>query len=452
MFAVRKGYSFIRSREATEAFGMDVFLHSSQKGDFNLNDQVCFAVLLNKDGKPQAFDLTKPTETDIARWGHVTSVTPVTQPAKTVEAWVPASDTWEEPQKGLNEGKIQTGAGDGRYTGTISAFKPSLYGFIKCPELFAQTQHDVWVHHKQIQDFKVGDMVTFTAITNKNGQPQAIDLQAAVAAAATVQGQVVPARAPAPRAAQTVPPREPPKQVPPRHGYAATAKPAGAPQATPIGARKRPAQDYSPPEADPTTLVGTRQWGTITAWRPGGKYGFLKCEETFAVFHKDCWVHHQQMGGFNEGDTVSFTVVMNKEGNPQAVDLQAEDNKRFRKLHLARKKLIRFVSVGLLPGMASLGRLGRSALGRARRGYATLLLAEHNNKSLNKATLHAVTAASKLPGCTSVDLLVAGKGCGEVAKAGASAEGVSKVLVAESDQLEHPVADVMAELTLDSIF
>ena len=75
-----------------------------------------------------------------------------------------------------------------------------------------------------------------------------------------------------------------------------------------------------------------------------------------------------------------------------------------------------------------------------------LLLAEHNNKSLNKATLHAVTAASKLPGCTSVDLLVAGKGCGEVAKAGASTQGVSKVLVAESDQLEHPVADVVAEL------
>lgn len=314
-FQHQKGFSFIRSREATEAFGMDVFLHSSQKGDFNLNDQVRFAVLLNKDGKPQAFDLTKPTETDIARWGHA---------PKTVEGWVPASDSWEEPQKGLNEEKVQTGEGEGRYTGTISAFKPSLYGFIKCAEIFAQTQNDVWVHHKQIQDFKVGDMVTFTAIANKNGQPQAIDLQAAV------QGQVVPARAP-PRA-QTVPPKEPPKQVPPRHGFAVTAKPAGAPQATPIGARKRPA-DYSPPEADPTDptgLVGSRQCGTITAWRPGGKYGFLKCEETFAVFHKDCWVHHQQIGGFNEGDTVSFTVVMNKEGNPQAIDLQAEDNKRVR--------------------------------------------------------------------------------------------------------------------------
>ncbi|CAK9058829.1 unnamed protein product [Durusdinium trenchii] len=98
--------------------------------------------------------------------------------------------------------------------------------------------------------------------------------------------------------------------------------------------------------------------------------------------------------------------------------------------------------------MATLGRLGRALHNASHRGYATLLVAEHNNKSLNKATLHAVTAASKLPGCTSVDLLVAGKGCGEVAKAGASTQGISKVLVAESDQLEHPVADVLAELYL----
>ena len=113
------------------------------------------------------------------------------------------------------------------------------------------------------------------------------------------------------------------------------------------------------------------------------------------------------------------------------------------KLHLAQREQIDPSSL-CFKLMAFLGRLNRAL--RARRGYATLLLAEHNNKSLNKATLHAVTAASKLPGCTSVDLLVAGKGCGEVAKAGASTQGVSKVLVAESDQLEHPVADVVAEL------
>jgi len=82
------------------------------------------------------------------------------------------------------------------------------------------------------------------------------------------------------------------------------------------------------------------------------------------------------------------------------------------------------------------------------RGYATLVVAEHDNKVLNKATLHAVAAASKLPGATSVDLLVLGKGCGNVAEEGAGAAGVSKVLVAESDQLEHPVADTMAEMLL----
>eukprot|EP00440_Ansanella_granifera_P006134 gb/GFBE01006656.1/.p1 GENE.gb/GFBE01006656.1/~~gb/GFBE01006656.1/.p1 ORF type:complete len:342 (+),score=94.01 gb/GFBE01006656.1/:1-1026(+) len=90
-----------------------------------------------------------------------------------------------------------------------------------------------------------------------------------------------------------------------------------------------------------------------------------------------------------------------------------------------------------------------AAVGAVRsRGYATLLLAEHDNKTLNKATLHALSAVSQLPGCTSVSLLVAGKGCGDVAKEGAAAAGVSKVLVAESDQLEHPVADTMSELIL----
>lgn len=82
------------------------------------------------------------------------------------------------------------------------------------------------------------------------------------------------------------------------------------------------------------------------------------------------------------------------------------------------------------------------------RGYATLLIAEHDNKALNKATLHALSAASKLPGSTSIDLLVVGKGCGAVATAGAASQGVSKVLLMESDQLEHPVADIMSELLL----
>jgi electron transfer flavoprotein alpha subunit len=82
------------------------------------------------------------------------------------------------------------------------------------------------------------------------------------------------------------------------------------------------------------------------------------------------------------------------------------------------------------------------------RGYSTLLVADHNNKTLDKATTQAVAAASKLPGSDKLEVLVLGKGCGSVAQEAAKIAGVSKVILAESDQLEHPVADVTSELLL----
>jgi electron transfer flavoprotein alpha subunit len=82
------------------------------------------------------------------------------------------------------------------------------------------------------------------------------------------------------------------------------------------------------------------------------------------------------------------------------------------------------------------------------KGYATLLVAEHDNKTLNKATLHAMAAAAKLPGSEKIDLLVLGKGCEAVAKEGCAVDGVSRVLLAESDQLEHPLPDTTSQLLL----
>lgn len=82
------------------------------------------------------------------------------------------------------------------------------------------------------------------------------------------------------------------------------------------------------------------------------------------------------------------------------------------------------------------------------RGYATLLLADRDDKGLSKATLSAITAASKLPGSDRLDLLVLGKGSEAVAKEVATVQGVAKVLCAESEQFAHPVADTTAELLL----
>jgi electron transfer flavoprotein alpha subunit len=75
---------------------------------------------------------------------------------------------------------------------------------------------------------------------------------------------------------------------------------------------------------------------------------------------------------------------------------------------------------------------------------ATLLLAEHDNKTLREATPRAVTAAKALG--ADVHLLVAGAGCRAVAEAGAKIDGVAKVLLAEHPSFEHMLAEPVAAL------
>ncbi len=72
----------------------------------------------------------------------------------------------------------------------------------------------------------------------------------------------------------------------------------------------------------------------------------------------------------------------------------------------------------------------------------TLLLAEHDNRHLNEATAKALSAATKLG--SDVHVLVAGKNAAGVAAEAAKLSGVSKVLLAESDALEHGLAEPLA--------
>ena len=77
---------------------------------------------------------------------------------------------------------------------------------------------------------------------------------------------------------------------------------------------------------------------------------------------------------------------------------------------------------------------------------AVLVIAEHDNKSLNDATRAAVTAASKMGG--DIHVLVAGKGASGVAEAAGKLDGVAKVLHADADHLEHKMAEALAALVL----
>ncbi|RUM22130.1 electron transfer flavoprotein subunit alpha/FixB family protein [Rhizobium vallis] len=73
-----------------------------------------------------------------------------------------------------------------------------------------------------------------------------------------------------------------------------------------------------------------------------------------------------------------------------------------------------------------------------------LLLADHDNQSLSDQTGKALTAATQIGG--DVHVLVAGKGAQAAADAAAKLAGVSKVLLAESDELANNLAEPLSDL------
>ncbi|MCY4393802.1 MAG: FAD-binding protein [Rhodospirillaceae bacterium] len=77
-----------------------------------------------------------------------------------------------------------------------------------------------------------------------------------------------------------------------------------------------------------------------------------------------------------------------------------------------------------------------------------LVLAEHDNASLNVATLSAVAAAQPMAagGGGDIHMLVAGENCGGVAAEAAQVDGVARVLHADGAHLAHGLAEDLAAL------
>ncbi|WP_226628310.1 electron transfer flavoprotein subunit alpha/FixB family protein [Alloyangia pacifica] len=75
---------------------------------------------------------------------------------------------------------------------------------------------------------------------------------------------------------------------------------------------------------------------------------------------------------------------------------------------------------------------------------AILLFADHDNGTLSEQTAKALTAALQIG--TEVDILIAGKGAAPAAEAAALLTGVRSVLLAESELLEHRLAEATAAL------
>ena len=79
---------------------------------------------------------------------------------------------------------------------------------------------------------------------------------------------------------------------------------------------------------------------------------------------------------------------------------------------------------------------------------SVLVIAEHDNRVLKAATLHAVTAATEAAAAAGgeVHLLVAGRDCRAVAEAAAQVAGVTKVLIADDAAYDHGLAENVAPL------
>ncbi len=78
---------------------------------------------------------------------------------------------------------------------------------------------------------------------------------------------------------------------------------------------------------------------------------------------------------------------------------------------------------------------------------AVLVVAEHDNKAVRKATLNAIAAAQKIGG--DIHVLVAGHQAGEAAKAAAGIPSIKKVLHADAPHLADFLAENVAALVVN---
>lgn len=152
-FFPEKHYGFISSEAAHQLFGKDTFLSDMEIGNFKVGDVVTYAIAFNKVGRPRARDL-QPLH-----------------PEDNLAAQIHAAE----------EGR--------RYAGIISTFsQEKRYGFIQSPEAHAKFGKDTFLSDHEVGSFAVGSAVTFRIALNKQGRPQARDLQPLDDAAAAALG------------------------------------------------------------------------------------------------------------------------------------------------------------------------------------------------------------------------------------------------------------------------
>lgn len=302
-FVQQKNYGFISCPEVHAIFGGDVWLHGSQYNGQGVGSTVTFAVLLNQDHKPQAFDILSPKDDapmqaqfpQAAAKGNLVysgkgcgkalpmqSAITYSAKAQNGKGFLPPNSLRpSRPQIAAPQIIAELGGSPGMQTGidvqqvigtcrgVIKSFKHTEngYGFIDCPKLKSAGYNDVFLHREQLGGFDVGSEVAFVAFLNKKGQPQAKDL------------------------------RDP-----------------SAFQEGGKGMQKG---------MDEQQVLGTFQ-GVIKSFNHAENgYGFIDCPELKSGGYNDVFLHREQRGEFDVGSEVVFVAFLNRKSQPQAKELQS---------------------------------------------------------------------------------------------------------------------------------
>mmetsp|Transcript_40270 Transcript_40270/g.110820 ORF Transcript_40270/g.110820 Transcript_40270/m.110820 type:complete len:527 (-) Transcript_40270:5-1585(-) len=272
-FDTAKGFGFIDCPELHAQFGRDVWVIDKQLNGFDVGAQVSFAATLNDKGQPQAQELQDASNGDVRGKASPKGCTKGM-------GKVPMFQD-KEMGKATEKGKGKNGKSPemGRYVGCIKKFDfERHHGFIECPEIHEQYGRDVFLSEAQTNNFTVGAWVSFTMTLNKHGQPQAQNLQDA-----SMFDHALPKEASSPWVQPVAP--------------------------TFVKQRPPPAQEG-------------RYEGTIKRFDVEKHHGFIECPELMQQFGRDVFLSEVQMGCFSVGSKVSFNVTFNKNGHPQAQDLQ----------------------------------------------------------------------------------------------------------------------------------
>eukprot|EP00929_Paragymnodinium_shiwhaense_P047935 TRINITY_DN2430_c1_g1_i1.p1 TRINITY_DN2430_c1_g1~~TRINITY_DN2430_c1_g1_i1.p1 ORF type:complete len:743 (-),score=246.05 TRINITY_DN2430_c1_g1_i1:158-2311(-) len=68
-------------------------------------------------------------------------------------------------------------------------------------------------------------------------------------------------------------------------------------------------------------VVGVELLGKVRSYNEEKGFGFIECEESFARYRRDVFLHKQQAAGLKKGDKVAFNIELNQKGQPQARDV-----------------------------------------------------------------------------------------------------------------------------------